>query len=217
MLCWRSVLLHRSIAMLTLHFLRGWFRFAGFVMAEVSDIPLYTACTWAFLCNRTKLVTKLCVAMNGRIYWEQVLPNRMSYAAHIQSELACSQRLAHTRIYTQNPFFGSQCSTYGSATIHTSCRNAPRGQHSFQNGTQSYHVAGLTVVHFAPLLRALACACARRRGGLLRHCIVPFTGSILFHGIGAYVSRVSIGLRHALLSMLTSKVSCGRPRLSDAV
>lgn len=56
----------------------------------------------------------------------------------------------------------------------------------------------LTVVNFSPLLRTLACAKGRRRLMGLR--ILPIAGSILVHGIGAYVMRVSIGLRQALLS-----------------
>ena len=53
-----------------------------------------------------------------------------------------------------------------------------------------------TMIHFASLLRSLACASRWRRP--LRLDIVPIARPSLFHYIGAYYSRVSIELRRAL-------------------
>jgi hypothetical protein len=49
------------------------------------------------------------------------------------------------------------------------------------------------MIYFAPLLGTFGCACCRRR--LLRLHVLPIASPILFHEIGGYDPRVSIGLR----------------------
>lgn len=49
------------------------------------------------------------------------------------------------------------------------------------------------MVYFAPSFASFRCPHGRRRR--LRFRILPIAGRILFHGIGPYVSKDSIGLQ----------------------
>jgi hypothetical protein len=60
-------------------------------------------------------------------------------------------------------------------------------------GARDRWLAGRTMIYFAPLLGAFVCASRWRR--LLRLRLLPIACPILFHDIGAYASRASIGLR----------------------
>lgn len=107
-------------------------------MAKVSDITLYTACTWAFLCNGRKLVIEHYVsrvaAYIGRTSYQIACHMLVEY----QIELASAKQL-RIGAYLKAPLvFGrTQCSTYGSTTIHTSCRNIATDQSLFQRAPSS--------------------------------------------------------------------------------
>lgn len=71
-------------------------------------------------------------------------------------------------------------------------RSVDVSERTFKVGQGRWH-AGRTMIYFAPLLGAFVCARWRRR--LLRLRLLPIACPILFHDIGAYASRASIGSR----------------------
>lgn len=211
-LWWRSILLRRRVAMLALHLLRGRFRFAGLIMAKVSDITLYTACTWAFLWNRRAVSHRTLCSTSSCIYWKGSYQIACHMLPRYKSNQLVPKICAYAHIPGERFFFFLNWEPMQDLRIgdntHKLQERAPRSANVSETkqdktGLEPFGwawLAGvqLTVVNFSPLLRTLACAKGRRRLMGLR--ILPIAGSILVHGIGAYVMRVSIGLRQALLS-----------------
>ena len=107
-----------------LRFLRGRLRFAGLIVTEMTDISFYTTCTWALLCNGKKVSHRALSMTSGCIYWKGVVPNRKSYAAQVPDRISfCQTRCAYAQLPRPPLSILTQCSTYGSSTVHTSCEN----------------------------------------------------------------------------------------------
>jgi hypothetical protein len=129
-------------------------------MTKVADITLYTARTRSFLCNGKRLVIERYVPRVAAYIGKEVVPNRMSYAGQVPDRISFCQTTLRIGASTikATPCIMAQCRTYRSSTIHTSCRNTPQDQRMFQGLFEAAGLAQRTMIHFAPLFRALTCA-----------------------------------------------------------
>lgn len=168
-------------------------------MAEMPNISLYTARTWAFLCDRTKLVIEHWVSRVAAIIGKEVVPSRMSYAGQVPYQISFCQTTLRIGAATNAPSgISTQCKTYRSPTIDTSCRNMTQDQRMFQTEGEGerQEVVYRTMVHLPSAFGTLGRCCrrGRRRGFRLR--LQPIiTCAILFHDIELSPYVLSIGWR----------------------